>query len=92
MNYNDKYKSFYNSVEWKRLRAIKFSNANGLCEKCLKNGIVKVGVEVHHIVPIDVNWNLRLSYDNLILLCRDCHNEIHNRESPLQKFLKTWEE
>jgi 5-methylcytosine-specific restriction endonuclease McrA len=46
---------------------------------------------VHHIVPIEEDWNKRLNFDNLVLLCPDCHNAEHERISPLQKFLKDWE-
>lgn len=91
-NYNDKYQAFYNSKEWKSLRAYKFADAGGLCEKCLQKNIIKAGKEVHHIKPIEKFWEFRLVFENLILLCNDCHNEEHGRESELQKFLKMWEE
>lgn len=91
-NYHKKYNAFYTSKQWQRLRQQKFQDANGLCERCLKKGIVRAGKEVHHIVPIDKDWEKRLDYDNLILLCNDCHNEMHERISPLQEFLKAWEE
>ena len=90
MNYNEKYSTFYNSKEWKILRKNKWESSNGLCEKCLEKGIVKCGIEVHHKIPIGKDWSKRLDYDNLILLCKECHNYSHNRISPLQKFLKIW--
>lgn len=89
--YNEKFSQFYNSSEWKNLRNQKFYDADGLCELCNKNNIIKQGKEVHHIIPIEKDWNKRLDYDNLILLCSDCHNLQHERISPLQKFLKDWE-
>ena len=91
-NYHEKFDVFYNSAEWKELRAEKFYNANGLCEMCWKEKVVRAGREVHHIVPIEDDWSKRLQYDNLILLCPDHHNQMHERMSPLQKFLKEWEE
>lgn len=91
LNYNEKFSSFYNSCEWKKLRNQKFYDADGLCELCKKKKIIKQGKEVHHIIPIEKDWNKRLDYDNLILLCSDCHNLQHERISPLQKFLKDWE-
>lgn len=92
LNYHEKYAEFYNSSEWKNLRNQKFYDADGLCELCKKNGIIRQGKEVHHIIPIETDWSKRLDYDNLILLCSDCHNLQHERISPLQKFLKDWEE
>lgn len=90
--YHEKFDAFYNSSLWKDLRARKFYDANGLCEMCLKEKVVRAGREVHHIVPIEDDWSKRLEYDNLILLCPDHHNQMHERISPLQKFLKEWEE
>lgn len=89
--YHEKYRKFYNSKEWKNLRAYKFAEAGGLCEKCKNKILIQEGKEVHHIKPIETHWHLRLVYENLILLCSDCHNEKHGRVSPLQKFLNDWE-
>jgi 5-methylcytosine-specific restriction protein A len=91
LNYKEKYQSFYNSAEWKALRNYKWGMANGLCEHCLKKGIVRQAREIHHIVPIEEDWNKRLDIENLCLLCSDCHNKIHKRQSPLQDFLDFWE-
>lgn len=94
--YHEKYDSFYQSSEWKILRNRKFFDANGICENCYKlvdedgNHKIIQAREVHHIVPIEEDWSKRLDYNNLILLCPNCHNEFHERISPLQKFLKDW--
>lgn len=92
MNYIDKYKSFYNSKEWKALSRWKFQDADGLCERCRTKGIVRQGVDVHHIEPISENWERRLDPDNVMLLCKECHNEMHSKVSPLQEFKKYWED
>ena len=86
-----KFDDFYNTKEWKMLRMQKYIDADGFCERCMKSGIVRRGKEVHHIVPLDKDWSRRLDYNNLILLCPECHNEIHERVSPLQIFEKEWE-
>lgn len=90
-NYHLRYASFYNSSEWKALRQEKWESANGLCEMCLAEGVIREGKEVHHKIFLDDDWSKRLDFDNLVLLCSDCHNKIHNRQSPLQKFLREWE-
>lgn len=71
-----KYKSFYNSNEWKLLKDKKMMNEQYRCEDCQR-----LAVEVHHIKPIQIDegWELRLDYDNLAALCIDCHNKRHNR-------------
>ena len=69
---------FYRSAAWQQARLIKITSANGRCEKC--GG---VGEEVHHIIhvtPSNVeDLNVTLNQDNLILLCKDCHNKEHGR-------------
>ncbi len=92
VKYHDKYDWFYQTREWKALRAARFTYAHGLCEWCQRRGVTKEGREVHHIVPIEKDWERRLDFDNTILLCTDCHNDQHDRISPLQKFNRVWED
>lgn len=69
---------FYRCEKWKQARALKIALASGLCEKC-----GKVGEEVHHIKYLteeNVSDNsISISQDNLILLCKECHNKEHKR-------------
>ena len=73
----------YNSREWKELRIAKLRSTNGLCEECLKQGIVKSARCVHHVVPIETartkDEMKRLAFDvnNLRALCFACHARIH---------------
>lgn len=76
---NPKLKYFYNSLAWKKL-ASKIRKAKFyICEKCGKIN----SKEVHHIIPITesnvTDPNITLNESNLMLLCNECHNEIHNR-------------
>lgn len=75
-------RKFYHSKEWKRIREIVFQRDNGLCQKCLKEKDEEVpGDEVHHLIwlrPTNINNpNITMNMDNLVLLCRDCHMQIH---------------
>ena len=90
-NYHSKYNSFYCSREWQQLRQAKWVAENGLCEMCRKEGVIREGKEVHHIIEISQDWSKRLDFDNLILLCPEHHNLMHERQSPLQKFLSEWD-
>jgi 5-methylcytosine-specific restriction endonuclease McrA len=69
---------FYRSAEWQIARAEKIASVNGRCEKC-----GAIGEEVHHIIPLTTeninNPEITLGKGNLILLCKDCHNEEHGR-------------
>lgn len=52
---------------------------NYLCQCCLHGldgqgkRITTEGLEVHHIESLSEDWNERLADDNLITLCKDCH-------------------
>lgn len=91
-NYHGRYNSFYQSKAWRKIRTAFFAAKNGLCEHCAKKGVVRPGKEVHHIVPIEKNWERRFDWENLELLCYECHQgKEHGRESALQKFNDFWE-
>jgi 5-methylcytosine-specific restriction endonuclease McrA len=47
-----------------------------LCQACKAKGIYTYeGLEVHHIVPLDKDFSLRLDGGNLVTLCGRCHEE-----------------
>ena len=75
--------TIYDSREWKELRAAKLRSTNGLCEECMKHGIVTSARCVHHVVPIETARTKeemrRLAFDwnNLMSLCKSCHARIH---------------
>jgi len=72
---------FYKTIAWKRTRSAYIKSVGGLCERCYANGIIRHGDTVHHkvhITPENVcDPSVTLSFDNLILLCRDCHAAVH---------------
>ena len=72
---------FYGSEAWKRCRAAYKASKRGLCEDCLKKGLITPGTEVHHIRPLTPenlgNPEITLSWDNLALLCEECHDLRH---------------
>lgn len=78
-------RKIYNSVRWRRLRAWKFT-CNPLCENCLKEGKTVPAEDIHHIVSFmstdDPQQRLFLAYDfdNLMSLCKQCHQNIHNKK------------
>lgn len=77
-------RAFYNSAAWKSTREAFRRSKGGLCEDCLKKGIITAGAEVHHIQPLTPdnigNPNVTLSWQNLTLLCKDCHAARHAKE------------
>lgn len=75
---------FYNSRAWKDCRKAYASSVSYLCERCMKRGIYQPGEIVHHkkhLTPETIkDPNIALSFDNLELLCRDCHALAHKQE------------
>lgn len=74
--------AFYKSWKWRKCREEYFKKARGLCERCLAKGLIKQGEIVHHKIEMDSetinNPKLALGFDNLELLCRECHAEVHD--------------
>lgn len=82
MQRDPKVVQFYSSGVWKKCRASYRKSVGGLCERCLKMGIYTPGEIVHHciehVTPENVeNPEVTLSFNNLELLCRDCHAKEH---------------
>lgn len=75
----------YNSSKWKVLRVAKLQESP-LCEKCLKEGKITPSVHVHHIQSFTQSIDelqlqqLAYDYDNLMSLCAECHQKIHNEQ------------
>lgn len=63
---------FYVSSEWVKLRNSYISEFP-LCEVCEKKGLVVVATEIDHKVPVRINSDLSLDWDNLQALCHRCH-------------------
>ena len=57
---------------------------------CLAKGIYKPGEIVHHkihLTPNNVNNPaVTLNWDNLQLVCRDCHAEIHEKNGGNRRY------
>lgn len=74
---------FYHTEAWHRVRDYVWKRDSGLCQDCASKGIVKAGVDVHHIIPLTKknvkDESIALNPQNLILLCKECHNERHDR-------------
>lgn len=74
----------YNSARWRQLRALKMLNSP-LCEMCLAKGRITPVDDVHHKTSFmstddSVRRNfLAYDYDNLMSVCDECHQKIHNK-------------
>ena len=61
--------------QWEKIRK-RYATTHPLCERCLKDGRMTPVEEVHHIRPVKRGGTH--SEDNLMSLCRSCHNQIHH--------------
>ena len=72
---------FYNRKQWQQVREAYFQSVFGLCERCGNPGYI-----VHHKKHLNAsNVNdpkIAYGFDNLELLCLDCHNREHFRGRP----------
>ena len=77
-------KSFYLSTAWISARRAYRKQAGGLCEVCAAKGLIVPGQIVHHkihLTPNNINDpNISLNFQNLQLVCRQCHAEIHGKK------------
>lgn len=82
--YDSERRKIYASQRWKTLRGIKIHNSP-LCEICEEKGLVVPAEDVHHIVSFMSTddpckrYDLAYDYDNLMSICKRCHQRIHNR-------------
>jgi 5-methylcytosine-specific restriction endonuclease McrA len=66
----------YNTWAWRKLRKAK-REETGYCELC---GAEDERLDVHHRVAPRGDKGLFYDYNNLVCLCRDCHNDITRAE------------
>ena len=85
--------TFRNSREWKEKRKEIQQRDKNICRYCLtKKRLVYDQIDIHHIVPLKINFEMRLDNDNLISLCRMCHEEAEAGTIPedeLKEIIKT---
>ena len=74
----------YNTTAWRKMRDT-YMHEHPICEECLKKGKVTPAEDIHHIrSPFkggEINYGLVLDYDNLMSVCKVCHQAIHNQKA-----------
>ena len=82
---------FHNTVEWKRKRKVILKRDSYMCKECARYGKVVEANTVHHILPIEERPDLRLNNNNLVSLCEEHHEKMHNKfNGTLSKLGATW--
>jgi len=66
---------FYNSKEWRTLSHYTLASNHYLCIACSTDYRPVLADVADHIVPVTVDWSLRLDPNNIQPLCHECHNK-----------------
>lgn len=80
--------AFYASDEWRKACSAVWARDNATCCRCGVNrkSDPDVAMHVHHIQPFAV-VAMRSAVDNLVLLCKPCHQFVHSRKNVLREYL-----
>lgn len=77
---------FRSSTEWKWKREDVRLRDRQMCQVCARGlygtekEIQTEDIEVHHIVPIEEDWDSRMDGENLVTLCRYHHNMAEKKQ------------
>lgn len=83
---NTKASKFRNSNAWIIKREQIKKRDKYLCQVCLKDNVYNYDdLQVHHIIPIDKNYDLKLDENNLITLC-----SYHHKQAEQNKITKEY--
>jgi|APSaa5957512535_1039671.scaffolds.fasta_scaffold58389_2 hypothetical protein len=80
--------SVYVSQKWKSLVSNVWKRDKGKCIRCgFEKGNTKKEFHIHHIIPFSNDKGKRTDIDNLVLLCKSCHNYIHSKKNVKKEYL-----
>jgi len=71
--------------QWQKLRKL-YLKHNPLCERCKRLGRTTPADTVHHKRSVKEYPELRLTWDNLMSLCRNCHEIVEGRKQDRGEF------
>jgi 5-methylcytosine-specific restriction endonuclease McrA len=76
---------FYNTKQWNEIRERKRRAEHYECERCRAKGKHSRGMVVHHKKYLRKYPELALNFDNLELLCDDCHYDEHHKANEINE-------
>ena len=81
--------SVYVSQEWKGCVKQVWKRDEGICQRCgVNKGNTNKEFHIHHIKPFSSSRKDRTNVDNLVLLCKKCHNFVHSKKNLTNEYLK----
>lgn len=72
-------KKFYDGEKWQRMRNSIMRRDRYMCQLCKNDHVMTQAAHVHHILPREQFPEYEFAPWNLISLCQQHHNEMHNR-------------
>lgn len=79
---------FRKTNAWKEKSVEIRQRDNFLCQVCLKENIFNYqDLQVHHIIPLEQDYDKRLDNDNLITLCSKHHKQAEKQEMKAEALL-----
>lgn len=83
-------RDFYHSKQWRDVQKLYKQSKFGICERCGNTNKVMIVHHKIHLTPMNINNpDIALGFDNLELLCIDCHNKEHfQKYSPIREGLE----
>jgi thymidylate synthase (FAD) len=75
--------TIYSSPKWKEAVKKVWKRDNATCQLCGKHQSDDKNnkFHIHHLYPFAEYERLRTNPDNLVLLCKDCHNFVHSKKN-----------
>lgn len=71
----------YHSRRWAKKRVQALRRDGYRCRECARFGRTTGAATVHHIHPVEAAPQLALEMWNLLSLCDQCHNRMHDRKT-----------
>ena len=71
----------YKTRKWLRTRERELRRDEYMCRECRRYGRTTQATTVHHIYPLEQYPEWKLASWNMISLCLECHNKMHDRNT-----------
>jgi hypothetical protein len=77
----------YASSRWKKIVRRTFKRDNYLCQRCSGRSEYKNPLHSHHLRSWANNLKSRFDINNLVTLCKKCHNFVHSKKNINKDFI-----